>query len=982
MMCIYAVDASGYMTGCRSGDHLQHCACGDSDREVILFVEDEDSESRDAAMHLAKQFFTNSENNIVKLFNFNILHRKMKFDIEYRLLEIKVERVTREQGIEETGCKFKTMARDFLKQLKFSELEKRALIVLENSIESSVVASLVLSNISEPSFSIYRVIKDFSSSLYKDNRYRFVKDIHISKWSSLFSIGFRRFPEICTEATIVPCVGKYRCSSSKQCIPFEQVCDDVIHCKNGDDERLCESECPLKCNCIGKVINCNAANISMSDFSSFTVNAISLDLSKNPKIEEIPKEKLSFPYMQRLNFSTCDIHYIHKRAFFDLKNLLSLDLSNNRIQRLPDRVFSKLRDLTYLNLDRNIKLTVISSTAFKGLKSVRSLKISGTNLKKISSLTFFDLRNLLSLDLSNNRIQRLPDRVFSKLRDLTYLNLDRNIELTKISSTAFKGLKSVRSLKISGTNLKKISSLTFSGLELDSIDISYNRIEEIEDFAFNNSLVHKINFEGNKVITFGEFIFNGVTSLRELHTPAFKFCCIRPCYLPEEYCKPLKNEFSSCEDLMRNSVLQAVLWIVGFASLFGNLSSIIYRLVFDRERLKIGYGIFVTNLAVADFLMGVYLIIIAVADSLYRNRYIFVDDQWRNSNWCITAGVLSTISSEASVLFLCLITLDRLLVIKFPFGTVRFTPMKAYVSCALCWFISIILSVIPILYTSHFQNKFYSRTGVCIALPLTRDKPPGWIYSVSIFVGLNFCTFILVAVGQISIFTELRRSTSAMKKTQLSRRRDLKVARNLILVATTDFLCWFPIGVMGILALNGFPIPSDVYAWSAVFILPINSALNPFLYTVTAIIGKKSFNPSLDEQSRTAVQKEIGTAILEYQQFSRSVRMTSELVPVGTKRSIREFLDDDSCLSVNVVAALCKQLADYLRLLHVGFIAIDQICEENIYITVCKTKVNKPIVVIDAKALLAADERALQENIRQFGSILRKLILKCEKGLK
>jgi Leucine-rich repeat (LRR) protein len=211
--------------------------------------------------------------------------------------------------------------------------------------------------------------------------------------------------------------------------------------------------------------------------------------------------------------------------------------------------------------------------------------------------------------------------VFSKLRRLTYLNLDRNKELTVISSTAFKGLKSVRSLKISGTNLKKISSLTFSGLHLDSIDISYNKIEEIEDYVFNNTLVHKINFEGNKVIKFGESMFNGVRSLRELHTPAFKFCCIRPCYLPEDDCKPLKNEFSSCEDLMRNSVLQAVLWIVGVASLLGNLSSIIYRLVYDRERLKIGYGIFVTNLAVADFLMGVYLIVIAVADSLYRNRY-------------------------------------------------------------------------------------------------------------------------------------------------------------------------------------------------------------------------------------------------------------------------------------------------------------------------------------------------------------------------
>jgi hypothetical protein len=86
---------------------------------------------------------------------------------------------------------------------------------------------------------------------------------------------------------------------------------------------------------------------------------------------------------------------------------------------------------------------------------------------------------------------------------------------------------------------------------------------------------------------------------------------------------------------------------------------------------------------------------------------------------------------------------------------------------------------------------------------------------------------------------------------------------------------------------------------------------------------------------------EIGTVILEYQQFSRSVRMISELVPVGTKRSIQEILDDDSCLSVNVVASLCKELADFLRLLHEGFIVLDKICEKNIYIQVNKTKVTK-----------------------------------------
>lgn len=44
---------------------------------------------------------------------------------------------------------------------------------------------------------------------------------------------------------------------------------------------------------------------------------------------------------------------------------------------------------------------------------------------------------------------------------------------------------------------------------------------------------------------------------------------------------------------------------------------------------------------------------------------------------------------------------------------------------------------------------------------------------------------------------------------------------------------------IGIMALNGHVIPGNVYAWTAVLILPINSALNPFLYTLSAIIGDK-----------------------------------------------------------------------------------------------------------------------------------------------
>jgi hypothetical protein len=157
-------------------------------------VEDGDPEIGETAVHLAKQFFTNTKDSLVRLFYFKSLNISFDFDITFRLLEIREERVNQ---IRKTECKYKTMAQDFVKRLHFTKSERRGVIVIENSNESAVVSSLVLSNLSQPVFSIYRVVKDFSSSLYKDDKYKFVKDIHISKWRSLYWTGFRRFPEIC-----------------------------------------------------------------------------------------------------------------------------------------------------------------------------------------------------------------------------------------------------------------------------------------------------------------------------------------------------------------------------------------------------------------------------------------------------------------------------------------------------------------------------------------------------------------------------------------------------------------------------------------------------------------------------------------------------------------------------------------------------------------------------------------------------------------
>ena len=53
------------------------------------------------------------------------------------------------------------------------------------------------------------------------------------------------------------------------------------------------------------------------------------------------------------------------------------------------------------------------------------------------------------------------------------------------------------------------------------------------------------------------------------------------------------------------------------------------------------------------------------------------------------------------------------------------------------------------------------------------------------------------------------------------------------------FLIWSCWCFAGILALADFPIPVNVYSWIAVVVLPVNSAVNPILYSLSEILQKK-----------------------------------------------------------------------------------------------------------------------------------------------
>ena len=294
---------------------------------------------------------------------------------------------------------------------------------------------------------------------------------------------------------------------------------------------------------------------------------------------------------------------------------------------------------------------------------------------------------------------------------------------------------------------------------------------------------------------------------------------------------------------MKNKPVQVCIWILGMLAFLGNLLVILWRTI-DKEENRV-QSCLLTNLAAADLLMGVYLLTIAIMDLRWQGEYFKHDIEWRSGMGCQMVGALSMLSSEVSVLILTIITIDRLICIVFPFKFKRLTYKTALLSCMGVWIFGIVISVIPITGINYFYDEsgdfgFYSRSAVCLPLQLSEGTPAGWEYSVTIFVCLNFISFTFILVAYTAMFWTVKWAARASRSTNF--KKESAMAKRLVFIVMTDFCCWMPIIIINVLSLTGnFEDPNKIaYVWIAVFVLPLNSSLNPILYTFSTQRTKRS----------------------------------------------------------------------------------------------------------------------------------------------
>lgn len=199
------------------------------------------------------------------------------------------------------------------------------------------------------------------------------------------------------------------------------------------------------------------------------------------------------------------IRNLTEGVFSEASNLISIDLSGNRIRVLEDFALKNLDKLEYLNLENNL-LTTLTHDALKGAPALLIVNFNDNRLSSIEPGAF-DLQHLKKVVLGNNRLTTLPSDLFSKAPSLVHidlinndfieipsalwksptlrtLNLDWNY-LESVSLAEFAKLKSLRSLSLIGCDLRTVSwptnkELSASNSLLKSLDLSNNELSDWE----------------------------------------------------------------------------------------------------------------------------------------------------------------------------------------------------------------------------------------------------------------------------------------------------------------------------------------------------------------------------------------------------------------------------------------------------------------------------------------------------------------------
>uniref|UniRef100_A0A3Q2Q4H4 Trace amine-associated receptor 13c-like n=1 Tax=Fundulus heteroclitus TaxID=8078 RepID=A0A3Q2Q4H4_FUNHE len=291
----------------------------------------------------------------------------------------------------------------------------------------------------------------------------------------------------------------------------------------------------------------------------------------------------------------------------------------------------------------------------------------------------------------------------------------------------------------------------------------------------------------------------------------------------EELCFPELN--NSCRKPLQhhaeNTLLYILLSCISLLTVIFNLLVIIS--VSHFRQLHTPTNLFLLSLAVSDFLVGLLLMPI---------RIIQTGGCWVLGDFmCGMLTYTSFIITSASVGNIVLISVDRYVAICDPLSyPIKVTPRRVQVSIILCWGSSMFYNGLMVKESIKYPDKYNSCYGECVffidLLPGTFDVMLTFIGPITVIIVLYMRVFV-VAVSQARA---MRSQTAACNQQgSTAKKSERKAATALGVVVIVFLSCFCPYFCYSLIGEN---IETDAETYFGIWLLYINSCINPIIYAL------------------------------------------------------------------------------------------------------------------------------------------------------
>ena len=120
-------------------------------------------------------------------------------------------------------------------------------------------------------------------------------------------------------------------------------------------------------------------------------------------------------------------------------------------------------------------------------------------------------------------------------------------------------------------------------------------------------------------------------------------------------------------------------------------------------------------------------------------------------------------------------------------------------------------------------------------------------------MSFNLLLITFITIGYVVIFIKIKLADSE-KLSKSKPKKENTMLWRIFLIVATDIVCWLPVISFSFRSFFGYPIPNIVHSFTSIIVLPINSLINPIIYSKLDFIfvnALKNLNARFSTQKAT-----------------------------------------------------------------------------------------------------------------------------------